>query len=79
MIVDRPHAERFASAICDALGLKRVTKLTLTFEVGEVPKVEAICLVHRETELNEVLRSFTLTATEVAPGGADIEDAPVTL
>lgn len=55
--------DSFAKAMCDALGLKRATKIVLTLEVGSATTVDATFYPDREA-MEPVLRRYHLHPVE---------------
>ncbi len=63
VIMKNPNA--FGAALCEALGLKQVTKLVLTMEVGSMTQVEATVMVPNQEDLALVLKRFHIEAVPV--------------
>ncbi|PLC06399.1 hypothetical protein CY658_05020 [Variovorax sp. RO1] len=63
VIMKNPNA--FGAALCEVLGLKQVTKLVLTMEVGCMMQVEATVVAPSQEDLAPVLKRFRIEAVPV--------------
>lgn len=72
------HYNALGAALCEALGLKGVTKCVLTLEVGSLPQVEATMFVEdADGALASVVKSFQLNPTPILESaGAAPEPRP---
>jgi hypothetical protein len=68
MAVAYPNNSSFGAALCEAMGLRHVIKLVLTFEVDSLPLVEAT-MAADEKNLAPVLKRFILESTPLESGG----------
>ena len=80
--VTASHHE-FGKAICDALGLKCVTRLQITLGVNQATEVVATTSILTGNEIAEVVRRFELNPVErpldeAAPGNAQVGDHDAT-